>query len=133
MNSNYINNNDNLCVICMDIDGKIVLCDNCKFKYCENCVGKIKYKCCICYRNKYNNNNYINFTDQNYFNNSIFFINYNPYFYVTLLTTISSFLIFISSFLIFISSFMVILCISLYFFNFFFKFIDLVVIKYLFN
>ena len=69
---------DNLCIICLDVEGYITLCINCKLKYCIGCVKKTNNKCCICFRmnnkienpneyylynNDYNNNDYNDLDD----------------------------------------------------------------------
>ena len=84
---------ENICIICWEINAKIILCLNCKFKYCDSCVKKIDRKCCICFRNK--ENKYIDNYDIFYSDN--FQITYNPHFNTYFLTIISSLIIFICS------------------------------------
>lgn len=54
MNNNNIDKQ--LCIICIDSDGKIILCSRCKYKYCLQCAKKINNLCSICYRTQYKNN-----------------------------------------------------------------------------
>lgn len=85
---------ENLCIVCWEIDGKIILCLNCKFKYCDNCVKKVNGKCCICFRNKIKNNylhNYDNFYSDD------FEIAYSPNFYTACFSVISRFITLIFS------------------------------------
>lgn len=82
----------NLCIICWEIDGKIILCLNCKYKYCDNCVKKINGKCCICFRNKNKNNHLYN----NFYLDD-FEINYTSHFYTYFLSIISFIIMFICS------------------------------------
>ena len=70
--------NDYLCIICWEIDGNIILCLNCKFKYCDNCVKKVDSKCCICFRNKNYHNNLHNYDN---FYSDDFEISHNAYFF----------------------------------------------------
>ena len=53
-NSNKVdlyNDDDKLCIICMEIIGSIKLCSKCNIIYCKICANKVNNKCCICYRN----------------------------------------------------------------------------------
>lgn len=43
---------EKLCLICMDVDGEIILCSKCKYIYCSICAKKINNLCSICFRNK---------------------------------------------------------------------------------
>lgn len=100
-------NNENLCIICWEFNGKIILCLNCKFKYCDNCVKKIDGKCCICFRKKKNNNfpqYYGNFYSDD------FEITYNPNFYTSCLSVISCLIIFTCSCVSVIFLFVISLC-----------------------
>lgn len=123
-NQNNINNNNkthvdenNLCIVCWSENGIVILCINCKFRYCNDCVKKVNGKCCICYRN--DKKKYI------YFNDDDFEINYSPHFYTTCMGIIFSIIIFISSCFCFSFLFIIIIKIFVDFFNF-------VSIKYLF-
>lgn len=83
------NNLDKLCVICWVSEGKTILCVNCKFKYCPDCVKKINSKCCICHRQNSNSDYIPNYS----FNDSDFEIGYYPTFYNTFSNIFKSFLI----------------------------------------
>ena len=115
---NYIDNND-LCIICWSMDGKTILCINCKCKYCDDCVKKIDYKCCICYRNS-NKYDYLNDYDNEF---TIFYI---PNFNTTLLEIIYSIIMFLIIFIGLLFIFITILTKlysllqNLYFFNSFY-------------
>jgi hypothetical protein len=76
---------ENLCIICWEFNGNIILCLKCKYKYCDNCVKKINGKCCICFRNT-NKNNYLY---NNNFYSDDFEINYAPYLYTSFFSIIS--------------------------------------------
>lgn len=96
MNFNYIYknknnsiNDDNLCIVCWNTNSIIVLCTNCKFKYCNDCVKKVNGKCCICNRNK---------KKYNYFYDDDLIIDYVPNFYKILLGILFSFIIYVSCF-----------------------------------
>ena len=59
--------NEKLCIICMEENGINVLCKKCKYKYCSDCSNKINNNCSICVRTK----NYISpngITDINDYN-----------------------------------------------------------------
>lgn len=46
------------CIICFEDNCKyIIVCDKCKFLYCEICAGKINNNCAICDRNQIKNYN----------------------------------------------------------------------------
>lgn len=64
--SSNINDDDNkLCVICMDDNGIIVLCSKCKYLYCLICAKKINNLCSICFRpNQLNQLNQLNLLNQ---------------------------------------------------------------------
>ena len=47
---------DELCLICMDVNGSIILCSECKFVYCTDCAIKINNLCSICFRLNNSNN-----------------------------------------------------------------------------
>ena len=46
------NKHNELCLICMDMKGDIILCSKCKYVYCPTCAEKINKLCSICFRNK---------------------------------------------------------------------------------
>lgn len=48
---------DKLCLICMDVEGEIILCSKCKYVYCAICAKKINRLCSICFRNRNGNGN----------------------------------------------------------------------------
>lgn len=52
----------NLCLICIEAKGEIILCSKCKYVYCSICAEKINKSCSICFRNK----NIINPNQNNY-------------------------------------------------------------------
>ena len=74
------NNDNNKCIICWCHNGNTILCLNCKFKYCDECVKKVNSKCCICYRN---NKKYFDVADDE------FGIYYNSNFNTTIFTIIT--------------------------------------------
>ena len=43
---------DDFCLVCFEQNSVIVLCINCKYKYCNDCAKKLNNKCSICLRNK---------------------------------------------------------------------------------
>lgn len=40
------------CIICWLSESKIILCDKCKYFYCEDCAKKMNNRCSICYRSE---------------------------------------------------------------------------------
>ena len=59
-----------LCLICMDVEGEIILCSKCKYVYCSICAEKINKLCSICFRNKNKTN-----SNQNHY-----YYEYNSYY-----------------------------------------------------
>jgi len=51
---------DKLCLICLELDGIIILCSKCKYKYCQDCAIKLNNNCSICLRNNKKNLMYDN-------------------------------------------------------------------------
>ncbi len=41
---------DKLCLICFEKNGILVLCNKCKYKYCQDCAIKLNNNCSICFR-----------------------------------------------------------------------------------
>ena len=67
---------DKLCLICMDVNGEIILCSKCKFVYCFICAEKINKLCSICFRN--NNTTIINQNHYEYYDYYDYY-DYNGY------------------------------------------------------
>lgn len=67
-----------LCLICMDVEGEILLCSKCKFIYCLDCAKKINNLCCICFR-KNNSCNLNNMYNHPYDMNNMDDFNYYSY------------------------------------------------------
>lgn len=70
---------DKLCIICIEENGIKVLCNKCKYKYCEICSNKINNKCSICVREKNKNNNYALSNDYLNMNNPFIYENMEDY------------------------------------------------------
>ena len=73
MDSNVIEQENNLCIVCLEFEGILNLCVRCKLKYCSQCANKLSNKCCICLRNSKNDN--INTVE--YFDNVEFELSYS--------------------------------------------------------
>lgn len=75
-----------LCLICMDVDGEIILCSKCKYIYCFTCAEKINMLCCICFRNRNTTNinqNYYQYYDYtSYYDELVFELPIMHYFFV---------------------------------------------------
>lgn len=105
-----------LCLICMDLGGEIILCSKCKYVYCPTCAEKINKLCSICFRNKnMTNSNQNYYYYQDYYN---YYDEYNELDYV--LSTPHYFYIMASfAFSIIIGFCWIVFCIWIYWYNIF--------------
>lgn len=85
---------DKLCLICMDVDGEIILCSKCKYIYCSICAEKINNLCSICFRNKNTTNinqNYYQYHDYySYYDELVFEQSTMHYFFVMMSFIVST-------------------------------------------
>lgn len=59
--------NDKICLICLENNGFLILCSNCKYKYCQDCANKVNNLCSVCIRTKeLSSNIYLNINNYTY-------------------------------------------------------------------
>lgn len=75
-NSKTIEKDNKLCLICMNLEGEIILCSKCKYVYCSICAEKINNLCSICFRKKNITN-----SNQNYYYYYDYYSYYDEYDY----------------------------------------------------
>ena len=81
---------DKLCLICMDMEGKIILCSKCKYVYCLICAKKINKLCSICFRNNNKTNSNQNYSYFYEYNDDLVFESSSPHYFSVMASYIVS-------------------------------------------